>query len=54
MGLILTVKMFHNTTFKMNVKGTINISTNKAYIIHFLHYSLSKFQKIIPSLCQIQ
>ena len=26
----------------------------KAYIIHFFHYSLSEFQKIIPSLCQIQ
>ena len=46
--------MFNNTIFKTYGKGTINVSTNKAYIIHFFHYSLSEFQKIIPSLCQIQ
>ena len=42
------------TIFKTYGKGTVNVSTNKAYIIHFFHYSLSEFQKIIPSLYQIQ
>ena len=46
--------MFNNTIFKTYGKGTTNISTNKTYIIHFFHYSLSEFQEIMPSLCQIQ
>ena len=46
--------MFNSTIFKTYGKGTINSSINKAYIIHFFNYSLSKFEKIIPSLCQIQ
>ena len=40
--------------FKTYGKGKINVSTNKAYINHFFNTSLSEFQKIIPSLCQIQ
>ena len=51
---MLTVKMFNSTIFKTYGKETINVSTNKAYIIHFFHYSLSEFQKIIALLCQIQ
>ena len=46
--------MFNNTIFKTYGKGTINVSSNKAYIIHFFHYSMSEFQNIIPSLCPIQ
>ena len=34
--------------------STTNVSTSKAYIIHFFHYFLSEFQKIIPSLWQIK
>ena len=52
--VILHVKMFNNNIFKTYGKVTINVSTNKTYIIHFFHYSLREFQKIIPSLCQIQ
>ena len=46
--------MFNNIIFKTYGKGTINVSTNKAYIIYFFHYFMSKFQKIIPSFYQIK
>ena len=46
--------MFNNIIFKTYGKGTINVSTNKAYIIHFFHYFLNKFEKIILSLYQIK
>ena len=46
--------MFNNTIFKTDDKVTINVRTKKTYIIHFFHYYLGEFIKIIPSLCQIQ
>ena len=46
--------MFNNVNFKRYGKGKINVSTNKAYIIHFFHNFMSKFQKIIPLLYQIK